>query len=88
MSASNRFEQLARAKKVSALLAIVPHGNDAREIAATAAFLSAMTDRQWATLAQRAGVSVPSEETRRLVLAKARARLSVGEIVAMAGGTR
>ena len=55
----NPFEQAARARKVSALLALIPAGNGQ----ALAARLSAFTQGMRNVWAKRAGCNPPSEAT-------------------------
>lgn len=68
------FEQTARARKVARIMAVVPHGRNAQELATVAAWLARMTVAERTALAAYAGALPPSDETWRAVVASAFAR--------------
>lgn len=78
----NPFESLARSRKVARLLAAVPHGRTAAEVATIADWLETRDQRWNDELAARVGVKSPSPETWAELVAAARARSPLDEIEA------
>ena len=76
----NPFEERSRARKVLAILATVPCGATAAEIAKTADWLGALSKFDRNVLAAAAGCKPPSDETWADVVAQARARIPVEDL--------
>lgn len=87
-SRENPFAVRKRAAKVKAILAHVAHGETAADIARIADQLEAFSRKEQIAFAIGAGVNEPSETAWALVVSTARARLTTGEVFALAGGTR
>lgn len=79
MSAS-RFEENARARKVLAILAVVPTGETSAENRIIAEFLAALSAPERALFAKIAKVNAPSEETWRQVISAVLARKPISEV--------
>ena len=70
------YERLARARKVAAILRIVPaEALTPSGARITVEVMEEATPEAWAAFAKLAGVSPPSEETVRAVIEEVRARL-------------
>lgn len=68
VDASLHFENVARARKVAAMLALVPPARSTRDVVLIARHLSAFTEAQRAELARQAKVQAPSSKTWRALL--------------------
>lgn len=77
----NIHEKAARALKVAKLLSVIPCGASARQIAQIADFLAALPQSDRNAFAELAGVNPPSETTWAEVVAGARARTAVVNIL-------
>lgn len=75
----NPFVELARAKKVARILNVIPVSATRRAIAGTADWLAALPQADRDEIAAAAGARPPSEETWRLVVEGARARIPASE---------
>jgi hypothetical protein len=72
--AANPFAAAARARKVAALLAIIPAGSTPREREAVADTLAGFSPADRARFAAHAGVNAPSPETWSMLVDAVRAR--------------
>lgn len=78
----NAYEAAARARKVAAIMATVPHGKDAAEVAVIASWLESFRADDIARFAAAAGVKVPSETTWAEVVKTVRARKTADQLFA------
>lgn len=82
------FEEAAQARKVLAILSVVPCGRDAGEIAKVAEWLRGLDQPARDALAAEAGARSPSEETWSEVVRAAEQRRSVSEMFPVSGPPR
>lgn len=75
------FEEAGRARKVMAILKVVPTGDSSTENGIVADFLAGLSVPERAVFAKLAKVRSPSDETWRLVIEAVRARKPVGEVL-------
>lgn len=75
----NAFSALNRARKVIALCEAIPHGTTPEEVRRTADFFEALSEDWWKELADKVGVNLPSEITRKAVVNVLRSRTPVAQ---------
>ena len=71
---NNPFERMNRIRKVGKMALLIPYGVDAAAIAETARFFERASSEDRATLAEAAGVAMPSDTTWAMLIETLRAR--------------